>query len=107
MKVDLSILLLILGCAIVTIIPRIIPFVLVRNVNLPSVVQRWLSYIPICLLTALIVQGFVQHTESGIAIDWLSLLILLPTIGTALKTKSLLLTVVAGVASAALFRWIW
>lgn len=107
MKVDLSILLLILACAVVTIIPRIIPFVLVRNVNLPTVVQRWLSYIPICLLTALIMQGIVHNTDTGIAINWLSLLILIPTIWTALKTKSLLLTVVVGVVSAALFRWIW
>lgn len=107
MKIDLSTLLLILGCAVVTVIPRVLPFILIRNVNLPTVVQRWLSYIPVCLLTALIMQGIVQHTEAGITIDVLSLLILIPTIGTALITKSLLLTVVVGVTSAALLRWIW
>ena len=50
-------LLIILGSGIVTWLPRIIPFLLVRKLQLPDVVIRFLSYVPICILTALFVQN--------------------------------------------------
>ena len=59
MSINLSIFLIILGCAIVTFIPRIIPFIVVRNMNLPDVVTKWLSFIPICIFTALIISSFI------------------------------------------------
>ncbi|GGG14103.1 AzlD domain-containing protein [Paenibacillus abyssi] len=107
MKVDLSILLIILGCALVTFLPRILPFVLVRNVNLPKPFLKWLSFIPVCLLTALIVQGVINNTASTPTIDWLNLAVIVPTLLTALRTKSLLATVLVGIAAAALLRWIF
>lgn len=105
MSVDLTLLGLIIACALVTVIPRILPFILVRNAQLPKPVQKWLSYIPVCLMTALVVQGALHQTGSGFGIDWLYLLILVPTLITALWTKSLFLTVIAGVVSAAVLRW--
>ncbi|TMV43827.1 AzlD domain-containing protein [Paenibacillus mesophilus] len=107
MTVDLSVLLIILGCALVTWIPRITPFVVVRNMNLPKAFLRWLSYIPVCLLTALIVQGVIRKSDPVPAVDWLNLAILVPTLFTAIKTKSLLMTVLTGIVSAALFRWLF
>jgi branched-subunit amino acid transport protein len=106
-KVDLHVLLIIVGCAIVTFIPRTIPFAVIRKLKLPAPIVKWLSYIPVCLLTALIVQGAIRPTDSLPAINWLHLMILVPTLLTALKTKSLLLTVVAGILTAALARWIF
>lgn len=107
MTIDISILLIIIGCALVTFIPRIVPFAVVRNLKLPSAILKWLSYIPICLLTALIAQGLLKQTESSIpSIDWHNLIILIPTLLTAIKTKSLLATVLAGIVSAALVRWV-
>lgn len=107
MNVDLSLLWLIIACALVTVIPRILPFVIVRNAQLPKPMQKWLAFIPVCLMTALVVQGAIQPAEAGLSIDGLYLLILLPTLITALWTKSLFLTVIAGVASAALLRWLF
>lgn len=105
MKVDLSTLLLIAACALVTFVPRVVPFVIVRNLVLPPALMKWLSYIPVCLLTALIVQGVVEETGSVPSIHWSNLMALLPTLFVALRTKSLLGTVVTGMISAALVRW--
>ncbi|WP_138756193.1 AzlD domain-containing protein [Paenibacillus sinopodophylli] len=110
MKVDLNILLIILCCAIVTFIPRILPFVAIRKLKLPAPVVKWLTYIPVCLLTALIVQKAIQPIESFPAlpaIDWAYIIITIPTLLTALISKSLLLTVLVGIVTAALVRFIF
>ncbi|SDN67166.1 Branched-chain amino acid transport protein [Paenibacillus sp. yr247] len=107
MRVDLSVLLIILGCALVTFAPRILPFVVVRKLNLPQAFMKWLSYIPVCLLTALVVQEMIQKTESIPMVNWLNIAMVIPTLLTALKTKSLLATVLVGIVSAGLLRWIF
>ena len=58
MTTSIAMVLLILGCALVTWIPRILPFVLVKNMKLPKIVLRWLAYIPVCILSALVIEGF-------------------------------------------------
>lgn len=107
MKVDLTVFLIIVGCALVTIIPRILPFAIIRRLQLPKPFTKWLSYIPVCLLTALVVQGAIRQTDSIPAINGLHLLIMLPTLFIAIKTKSLLITVITGVLCAALVRLIF
>lgn len=75
MSINLSILLIILGCAMVTFIPRIIPFIVIRNMKLPKIVVKWLSFIPICIFTALIVDSFISKDQSAlISINWSVLL---------------------------------
>ena len=106
MSVDLTILLVILGCALVTVIPRVIPFVLVKNVTLPELVIKWLSFIPLCILTALIVDSFIIQDQSQLAIDWQVLIVIIPTILIAIWTKSLSITVLVGIVIMALVRLI-
>lgn len=107
MKVELSTLLIILGCALVTFLPRILPFVVVRNLDLPKPLLKWLSYIPVCLLTALVVQGVMDpNTKTTPALDWISLAAIVPTLLVAIRTKSLLATVITGVSSVAFIQWI-
>lgn len=107
MRIDLSLLLVILGCALVTFVPRIAPFVLIRNMNMPQPLLKFLNYIPVCLLTALIVQGVLVKSDSAVSIDWHTLIIIIPTLLTALKSKSLLLTVLVGIVTAAIVRFIF
>jgi len=40
MSIQLSILLIIVGCALVTVIPRVIPFIVIRKVELPDKLVR-------------------------------------------------------------------
>lgn len=106
MSVDLTILLIIFGCALVTVIPRVVPFLLVRNVELPQPVIKWLSFIPVCILTALVVDSVLIETGHGIAIDWNVLIVIIPTLFIALWTKSLSITVIVGVILMAVIRYI-
>ena len=96
----------ILGCTIVTFIPRVIPFVFVKRVQLPAVVLKWLSFIPICILTALVVENVILETEHSLSIDWKVVIALIPTLIVALWTKSLSLTVIIGVVAMAIIRFV-
>ncbi len=104
MTTTLSMILLILGCAVVTWIPRIIPFMLVRSVKLPDVVLRWLSYIPVCILSALVIQSLLVPTDKFVTIDWMNFIVLIPTLIVAVITKSLSKTVIVGVITMAIVR---
>ena len=95
---------LLIGCALVTFIPRILPFIFVRSIKLPKVVIKWLSFIPVCILTALVVEGLIIETEQLVSIDWQVVLVIIPTLLIALKTKSLSLTVIGGVIFMAVIR---
>lgn len=104
MNVSLSMLLLIAACAAVTILPRVLPFLIIRNLKLPVLALRWLSYIPICILTALVISNVLE--ENGpLSVDWQVIVIMIPTILFALWTKSLLFTVVFGVVLMAALRF--
>ena len=98
--------LLIVCCALVTWIPRIIPFIFVKKVQLPDVVLRWLTYIPICILSALVFESLFYKGETLVLLDWQSFFAFIPTIIVALMTKSLSITVLVGVASMAIVRFI-
>uniref|UniRef100_UPI00210CEB20 AzlD domain-containing protein n=1 Tax=Staphylococcus aureus TaxID=1280 RepID=UPI00210CEB20 len=52
-------------CGIVTLLIRIIPFIMISKVQLPDVVVRWLSFIPITLFTALVIDSITQQTPHG------------------------------------------
>lgn len=107
MSINLSILLIILGCALVTFIPRIIPFIVIRNIKLPKIVIKWLSFIPICIFAALIVDSFIIQDESLLSIDWSVLTAIIPTLIIALWTKSLSITVIVGIVSMATVRFLF
>ena len=51
------IMLMILGCAIVTFIPRLFPAILVGKINFSRKTEKFLNLIPYTALTALIVPG--------------------------------------------------
>lgn len=99
-----SFILLVFGCAAVTWLPRILPFALVRNLTLPTVVLQWLSYIPVCILSALVLDSLFKREQSLVTVDWLNVVALLPTLSVAIWTKSLSKTVIAGVVTMALIR---
>lgn len=105
MTTSIAMVLLILGCALVTWIPRILPFVLVKNMKMPDIVLRWLAYIPVCILSALIIEGFFEKGNKLVVVDWMNVGAFIPTLAVALITKSLSKTVVAGVVTMAILRF--
>ncbi|MEN0650136.1 AzlD domain-containing protein [Caldifermentibacillus hisashii] len=107
MSLNVSILFIIIGGAIVTFIPRVAPFIVIRNIGLPKIVIKWLSYIPICIFTALIVDSFIIQDHSLLSIDWKALAAIVPTLIIALWTKSLSVTVIVGIISMAAVRFVF
>ncbi|KWW21965.1 branched-chain amino acid transporter AzlD [Peribacillus simplex] len=107
MSINISVLLVILGCAIVTFIPRIIPFIVIRNIELPKIVVKWLSFIPICIFAALIVDSFIIEDESLLSVDWSVLAGIIPTLIVAIWTKSLSVTVLVGIVCMATLRFLF
>lgn len=99
-------LLIILGCGLVTWLPRVIPFMLVRKFQLPNVVIRFLSYVPLCILTALFVQNlFVVKAGQFPDFNVEYCLATIPTAIVAFLTKNLMCIVVAGMCFMALIRY--
>ncbi len=104
MTLDMNLFWIIIGAAIVTWIPRITPFIFVRKVALPDVVMRFLKYVPISILSALVFSNLFVQTEQGVGVDWSIFFALIPTVLIAIWTKSLSLTVIIGVISMGLIR---
>lgn len=99
------ILLAILLSALVTWIPRVLPFILVKYKGLPPMVERFLKYLPVSIIFALILSS-VTNAKTGQlpSFKWLDLLAVFPTTYIAFKYKNLILTVVCGVVLVALLR---
>ncbi len=105
MSVRPWILLVILGTALVTVIPRVLSLALLSHFTLPKWLVRWLSYVPIAVLAALLAQS-VLLSDGAIHFspDNLSLLAVVPTLLVAVRSRSLIWTVLTGVVSMALLR---
>ncbi len=105
MEVRQTVVLAILGAALVTVIPRVVPLILLSRVTLSDTVVRWLSYVPFAVLAALLGQS-VMLNEGRIELPPHNLapLALLPTLVVAILTRSLIGAVLAGVIAMALLR---
>ena len=102
MSLDREFLWILIGAAVVTLIPRTLPLVLISRLKLPNYVMKFLKHVPLAIMTALVAQTVL--TEDG---EWISpsnpeWLAFFPTLAVAMLTRSLLLTVVTGIVSAAL-----
>ncbi|MBC1935244.1 AzlD domain-containing protein [Listeria grandensis] len=107
MSISYSFLLLLLGCSLVTAIPRMLPFLMMRNMEIPEPMLKWLSYIPLCIFSALIIESFMTNGSTGFQIHWLELIAVICTLVISLFTRSLLWTVILGVILMALLRFIF
>jgi branched-subunit amino acid transport protein len=58
----LSLWILIVAMGLVTYLPRMLPMVLLQNLQLPTFLNRFLRYIPFAALGALIFPGIVSST---------------------------------------------
>ena len=88
---------LLLGMGLVTYIPRMLPLVALANRKLPQGVIDWLGLIPVSILSALVAPGlFADSASRSFAFGRLELLVAIPTLVFAVRTKSLGGTVVVG-----------
>lgn len=105
MSVRLEILGLIIACMVVTFVPRVLPLLLVHKVKLPPVVLAWLAYVPAAVISALF---FNEITFDGTWRVWenprlvAGIIVLL----VAIISRSIYLTVIAGMGSFVLLQWL-
>ncbi len=82
-------------------------FILITKIKLSERV-KWLSFIPITLFTALIIDGLIEQQEGvmGYTINVPFLITMLPTIVIAVISRSLTITILSGIIMAVL-RWVF
>lgn len=79
-------LLLLIAMAVVTFIPRFLPWALAERLNLPASVEQALTYVPIAVLTVIIVQtSLFQQQSLNLAVDnlyiWAALVAFITALG--------------------------
>ncbi|HFI0231070.1 TPA: AzlD domain-containing protein [Streptococcus suis] len=100
-----SILLIILASALVTWLPRVLPFVLTQNKSLPPRMVKFLSFLPITIIFALTLSSIMDEEVGSLpSLLPVESLALLPTFLVVLRTKNILLAVVVGVLTTAALR---
>ncbi|MDZ4184226.1 MAG: AzlD domain-containing protein [Desulfuromonadales bacterium] len=94
---------LLFGMGIVTYLPRVLPLVFLAERNLPEGLRDWLSLIPVAILAALLAPGLlIDSSARTLALGKPELLAAIPTLFLALRTRSLGLSVIFGMA----FYWV-
>lgn len=90
--------------AIVTYLPRMLPLVVLSRLNMPAWFIRWLSFVPVAVLSALLAPALLIQTGDGGRALWLAwdnrpLLASLPTFAVAMRTRNLFAAVLTGLGS--------
>ena len=102
------ILMAIVFSGLVTWIPRMIPFILAKYKGLPPIVERFLKFLPVSIIFALILSSVVTgKVESFPQIKWLDFLAVFPTAFVAFRYRNLVGTVLFGVILVAALRFIF
>ena len=107
MEVSWNVLLIIIVGSVVTFIPRVMPIMVLSRMKLSEGVQKWLYFVPIAILAAIVGQElFIKNNEVNLLLNK-ELLAAIVTIIFAISTRSLLWTVISGVTAFVLVRWLF
>jgi len=91
--------------AAVTVIPRILPFWLLGNKKIPDPVIYWLSFVPVCLLGAIVLPSvFVMNGSLDLSLGNHTMWASAPALIAAVISRSIFPTIVVGMASLCLLR---
>ena len=101
-------LLAVIFSGLVTWIPRMIPFILVKYKGLPAIVERFLKFLPVFYYLCL--DSFKRSDRQGwesSSIKWLDFLAVFPTAWVAFRYRNLVGTVLFGVVLTAVLRLVF
>ncbi|HHK7501727.1 TPA: AzlD domain-containing protein, partial [Streptococcus pneumoniae] len=83
-------LLAVIFSGLVTWILRMIPFILVKYKGLPAIVERFLKFLPVSIIFALILSSVVTGKVGSLPqIKWLDFLAVFPTAWVAFRYRNL------------------
>lgn len=93
---------------LVTWIPRMIPFILAKYKGLPAIVERFLKFLPVSIIFALILSSVATGKIGDFPqIKWLDLIATFPTVFVAFRYRNLVGTVLFGVVLIAVLRLVF
>lgn len=95
----------VIGMGVVNYALRLLPVAVLSKIRLPRPVERWLSFIPVSVMAALVV-GEIFHPNGTWPLPWANphLLATIPTALVYLKTRSFITTSVLGIVFFVLIR---
>jgi len=106
MSMSLTELWTILGCGLVTILSRALPFAFVKSLTMPAWLINFLSFVPITIMTALCCQSlFIANPGHLATLNVVNCLAAIPATIAGVLTKSLLMVVVVGIMAMAVLRY--
>ncbi|MDD3895032.1 MAG: AzlD domain-containing protein [Syntrophomonadaceae bacterium] len=98
-----SIFIMIFGVSLASLLPRILPVALLSRISFPPVFIRWLSYVAPAVLGALTALSVLAPQGTiHISINNIYIWAFIPTLFSAIKTRSLFITLIVGIVSMAL-----
>jgi branched-subunit amino acid transport protein len=98
MEIRPEFLTLVLACALVTALPRVLPLVLLSRFELPAWLLAWLRFVPVAVLAALTAIEVLMPGGKALVLHLPSLAGVAAAFAVAGLTRSLLATVATGVA---------
>ena len=99
---------LIFGMAALTFFPRYIPFALAGKVKIPPLVSQALAFVPIAVLSVIIVQtSFVRDGVLALNFENHHMLAAIVAFIVALISRHQFLTIICGLVSFALMEWLF
>ncbi|MEG2171793.1 MAG: AzlD domain-containing protein [Desulfovibrionaceae bacterium] len=102
-----ELLIAIVGAAVVTFIPRVVPMMYLATDRLPPLVKSWLSFVPVAVLAALVGPDIlIRNNTLDFSVHNLFLLVALPAMGVAWWTKSFFGTILFSMGAVALARYL-
>ncbi|MEI3477786.1 MAG: AzlD domain-containing protein [Bilophila sp.] len=107
MNIDLS--LCIAGMCLVTLLPRVLPVTLLAGRTLPPLLERWLSFVPVSVLAALVAPDLLLTQDRlNLSTDNFFLIAAVPTLLVSwYKKGSLSVALAVGMGTVALLRHYW
>ncbi len=96
----------ILGLALLSALIRISFLVLVRNAAIPPRIRTALGFVPVTVLPALVAPMIVLAPRSDQIAEPHRMLAAVAALAAGMATRSMVVTVAAGVAAFVLFRWL-
>ena len=98
----------IIGMALATYIPRLLPVYFLSSRSLPPLAVAWLRYVPVAVLAAMLFPSLlVQEGQAVLGPSNIFLWAAVPTLMLAVKTRSLFGSVIVGVVLVAAARFMF
>ena len=101
------VLLTIVGMAVVTYLPRLMPMLVLSGKKLPAPIVLWLQHVPPAVLAAMLLPTIILHEGNiSLGMDNLFFWAAIPTFIAAILSKSLFIPVLIGMLMVMIGQWL-